>query len=156
MKYLLIRHAKTEANRLTRALFGKEGAPINDEGIEQVNALHKELLDLGVDLDTEPVVVSELLRTKQTAELAGFKNVTVNPLLNEVNTVDPKHTLALVSQGKLPEEAKVAAKAILANLPKQRVWITHGLVIAGILYELGTVDPKNLIPKLCEIIEIDI
>ncbi len=154
MKYLIIRHAKTDANRLTRAVFGKSGAPINDEGKQQAAGLRHELTRLNIDIETEPVAVSELLRTKQTAELAGFKNITVNPLLNEVNTADPKHTLELVAQGKLPEETIVAAKAILANPPKQKIWVTHGLVMAGILQVLGLTDPYNLIPKHCEIIEI--
>lgn len=156
MKYLVIRHAKTDANRLTRAVFGKSGAPINDEGKQQAEKLHDELIKLNIDPVTEPVVVSELMRTQQTAELAGFKKIEVNPLLNEVNTMDPKHTLELVAQGKLPEEAIVAAKAILANPPKQRIWVTHGLVMAGILQVLKMAGIKNLVPKHCEIVEIDI
>lgn len=156
MKYLVIRHAKTDANRLTRAVFGKSGAPINDEGKQQAKKLHDELIKLNIDPVTEPVVVSELLRTQQTAELAGFKKIEANPLLNEVNTADPKHTLELVAQGKLPEEAIVAARTILANPPKQRIWVTHGLVIAAILQLTGPVNAEELIPKHCEIAEIDI
>lgn len=156
MKYLIIRHAKTDANRLTRAVFGKSGAPINDEGRQQAEKLHNELIIRNINLATELVVVSELLRTQQTAELAGFKNITVNPLLNEVNTADPKHTLELVAQGKLPEEAIVAATALLANPPKQKIWVTHGLVIAGLLEITNSANPENLIPKHCEIIEIDV
>ena len=140
MKVLLIRHAKTDANRLTRALYGKKGAAVNDEGRWQAEKLHDELATLGVDLDKETVAVSELLRTQQTAQLVGFKNITVDPLLNEVNTSDPKHTLALVAQGKLPEEAIIAAKAIIDNPPKQKIWITHGLFIAGILQVIGLTD----------------
>ena len=155
MKYLLIRHAKTDANRLTRAVFGKLGAPINDEGKQQAEKLHDELIKRNIDSATEPVVVSELLRTQQTAELAGFKNITVNPLLNEVNTADPKQTLELVAQGELPEEAIVAAHAILANPPKQKIWVTHGLVIAAIRQVLNVSGTEDLVPKHCEIVEID-
>ncbi len=155
MNYLVIRHAKTDANRLTRALFGKTGAPVNDEGKQQIEKLRLELLGLNINLDIEPVAVSELMRTNQTAELAGFSNITINPLLNEVNTADPKQTLELVAQGKLPEEAITAANALLANPPKQKIWVTHGLVMAGLLEVLGLADTKDRIPKHCEIVEID-
>ncbi len=155
MRYLLIRHAKTDANRLTRAVFGKQGAPINKRGVEQVKSLEKKLKKLGINTASEPIAISELLRAKQTAELAGFKNLVKNSLLNEVNTLDPTKTLELVAQAKLPDEARQAAKAILANPPKEQVWITHGLVIAAMLVELGLSNPKKFIPDFCEIIEIE-
>jgi|GEM_PF-3838298 len=71
MHHLLVRHAQTDANRLNRAMYGKYGAPINDAGRRQAEKLHQELVKLGIDLNVEPVAVSELLRTAQTAEAAG-------------------------------------------------------------------------------------
>lgn len=101
MRYLLIRHGKTDANRLTRAAFGKEGAPLNKLGVSQAKKLRKQLLARGFDLATEPVAVSELLRTSQTAQEAGLQ-INTYSLLNEVKT----------------PEAVQTAKNILASPPK--------------------------------------
>ncbi len=155
MKYLLIRHAKTDANRLTRIAFGKEGAPINSTGEQQSLKLGVRLAKLGIDMTNEVVAVSELLRTRQTAESAGFKHLSVRSILNEVNTDNPQRTLELVAQAKLPKQAVTVAKAIIANPPNEKLWVTHGLVIAAILVELKLSDPKNFIPDYCEIREVE-
>lgn len=155
MKYLVIRHGKTDANRLTRAVFGKAGAPLNDEGQVQAKKLKSKLKSIGID-DTTPVAVSELLRTHETATYAGLKNITINPLLNEVNTSDPQRTLDLVAEGKLPQEAIKAAEAIINNPPKEKVWVTHGLVVAAIQELLGRSDNESFIPDYCEVRTVDI
>lgn len=155
MKYLVIRHGQTDANRLNRIAFGKEGAPINDLGVVYAKELGKKLAILGIDISNEFVAVSELLRTKQTAEVAGFINLKINPMLNEINTDDPQRTLELVSQAKLPAQAIIAAKAILANPPEEKIWVTHGLVIAALLVELGISERDKFIPDYCEIREIE-
>lgn len=155
MKHLLIRHASTDANRFNRATFGKLGAPINNFGIEQAKELGLKLTKLGIDSD-EIVAISELLRTKQTATNAGLENLKVNTLLNEVNTTDPAKTLKLLEQGKLPVDALVAARAIIANPPIEKIWVTHGLVIAALLVELGLSDPDKFVPDFCEIREIEL
>jgi bisphosphoglycerate-dependent phosphoglycerate mutase len=156
MKYLLIRHAQTEAFRLNRIVYGREGAPIIQEGIEQSKLLAEELKSLGINVNDEPVCVSELIRTRQTAEVAGFKNIHINPILNEVNTDNPELTLELVAKSKLPEKAIGAAKAIIANPPAEKIWVTHGLVIAALLFELGVSDPNKFVPDFCEIREIEL
>lgn len=156
MKYLVIRHAATDANRLTRAVFGVTGASLNDLGEQQAAKLGAELVAAGVDVANTPVAVSELQRTEQTARLAGFKDIVVDPRLNEVNTADPQQTLDLVARGKLPPEAITAAKAIIAHPPKERVWVTHGLVIAALQCVLDQSDIENLVPKNCEIREIEL
>jgi broad specificity phosphatase PhoE len=155
VKYLVIRHGKTDANRLTRAVFGKAGAPLNDEGQVQAKKLKSKLKSIGID-DTTPVAVSELLRTHETATYAGLKNITINPLLNEVNTSDPQRTLDLVAEGKLPQEAIKAAEAIINNPPKEKVWVTHGLVVAAIQELLGRSDNESFIPDYCEVRTVDI
>jgi len=156
VKYLLIRHGKTDADRLTRAAFGKSGAPLSDAGKAQATKLKEELLSRSIDLDQELVVVSQLLRTIETARLAGFTNIEVNPLLNEVNTDNPQNTLNLVAQGLVPQEAIDAAKAIISNPPAAKIWVTHGLVIAAIQYVLGQVDPDHFVPNFCEVREIEL
>jgi broad specificity phosphatase PhoE len=155
MKRLIIRHALTDGNRLERHLLGKEGAPINAEGKRQVRELKKELAKRKIDLD-QPVAVSELLRTVQTAEGAGFTQLRKEPLLNEINTRDPARTQANVLQGILPPEAVQAAQKIVASPPQEKVWVTHGLVIAALLVELGLSEKNNFVPKLCSITEVDI
>jgi hypothetical protein len=154
MQYLLIRHAKTDANRLTRAAFGKKGAPINGLGLRQAQKLATELRRRGIDTDKERVAVSELLRTRQTAESAGFKNISVNSVLNEVKTSDPQRTQELLAKAQLPYEAIAAARTILSNPPAEKIWITHGQVIAAILVELGLSNPNKLEPDFCEITEV--
>jgi broad specificity phosphatase PhoE len=125
VKYLLIRHAKTDANRANRAAFGAAGAPINKEGQEQAQKqaqrLHAVLVDRGIDVASVTVAVSELQRTRQTAEVAGLTHVTVNSLLNEVSTGDPAHTNALLESKRLPDEALVAAEALLVAPPTQTI-----------------------------------
>ncbi|MFI5271012.1 MAG: histidine phosphatase family protein, partial [Candidatus Saccharimonadales bacterium] len=81
MKYLLIRHGETDANRLTRAAFGKSGAPLNEIGKQQALQLRNALASIGIDKN-QRVAISEFQRTKQTANLAGFSRTTANPLLN--------------------------------------------------------------------------
>lgn len=155
MKYLLIRHGKTDANRLTRAAFGKTGAPLNESGVQQALQLGKVLSSQGVN-KSQVVAISEFQRTKQTANIAGLKKTRTNSLLNEVMTSNPKHTIELVAKRKLPQEAIDAAKAVLTNPPKEHVWVTHGLLIAAIEHVTKQLKPHSFIPDFCEIIEIDI
>ena len=102
------------------------------------------------------MAVSDLSRTKQTAQYAGFKCIVVNPLLNEINTNNPQKTLELVAQNKVPKQATIMARKIINNPPKEKVWVTHGLVIAAIQVELGLLDFAKFIPDYCEIRSIDI
>ncbi len=155
MKYFVVRHAQTDANRITRAAFGVEGAPINDTGKEQAKSLKRILLEKGIDPETEPVAVSELLRARQTAEVAGFKRIFINGLLNEVNADNPEKTLDLISQAKVPEMAARAAQALIANPPSEQVWVTHGLLIAALESELGISNMDKFIPDYCEVREIE-
>ena len=155
MYYLLIRHGKTDANRLTRAAFGKAGAPLNEVGQGQARRLRDELLTLGIDLAHEPVAISEFLRTKETAEYAGLQRLEVNSLLNEVKTPDPVRTNAMIAEGTLPPEARLAAQKILKHPPRQKIWITHGLIIAALCAELGQTDSSKMVPDFCEIVRIE-
>lgn len=156
MSRYVIRHAKSEANRLTRAAFGKLGASITSEGEEKAAQLKTQLIALGIDPTREHVAVSELQRTQQTAKAAGFNLLTVNELLNEVNTPNLAKTLELISKGQIPKEAIAAAERILKNPPSERVWVTHGLVIAALEVVLGIGQADTLIPDFCEIRELPI
>src|SRR5207302_6657304 len=121
MKHFLIRHGKTDANRMTRAVYGKQGAPLNDEGIQQAKILRWKLAQCNATLSNEPTAVSEFLRTQQTAEVAGLKNIVINSLLNEVNTPDLQKTTKAIQKGIVAPEAIAAAKKLLANPPKEKI-----------------------------------
>ncbi|HEY4161390.1 MAG TPA: phosphoglycerate mutase family protein [Candidatus Saccharimonadales bacterium] len=148
---LLVRHAYSGPISASYAEYDKAGGPIIEKGVAQAEGLGRLLALRGVDVTQEPVAVSEMLRTRQTAERAGFTDIRANPLLNEVNTADPQRTLTLVTEGKLPEEAIAAARAILANPPPENIWVTHGLPMAALLVELGLSDSEHFIPGNCEI-----
>ncbi len=155
MKRFVIRHGHTGVTRDGRAAFGAAGPPLSKLGQKQAAELKQALLKLGVNFDTEPVAVSEFLRTKQTAQLAGFQNLHVSPVLNEIFTGMPGAELkALLELRQLPPIVIQKARAILDNPPKERVWITHGLVIMGLREVLGVKsDPFD--PLHCSILEVD-
>lgn len=151
MKYFVVRHGQTDANRMTRMAFGAEGAPINKTGKMQAQLLGLALREQGINPTADLVAVSELLRTRQTAEHAGFKRIVVNSLLNEINTSEPEKTLQLVAQARVPRKAIKAAEALLAQPPLERIWITHGLVIAALEVLLDISDKDSFVPDFCEI-----
>lgn len=154
VKYLLIRHGETDANRATRVLYGKKGAPLNASGVEQAIKLRELLQQRGIDSHHEPVAVSELIRTQQTAHYAGFRTLKTYPLLNEVRTDDPQKTGALIARAIVPEQALAAAQAVLADPPLEKVWVTHGLLITALFRLLDLPSPAGFIPGFCEIREI--
>jgi len=154
MQYFVIRHGMTDANRLTRAAYGKRGAPLNKQGIKQAEKLRTLLKEKGIDIDAEPAAVSEFLRAEQTAEIAGIKKIVVYNVLNEIQS-DPVKTQELIKKGVVPGEAVNAAKKLLKNPPKEKVWVTHGLLIAALLNIIQ--ETKGVIvPDFCEITEINI
>lgn len=156
MKRYVIRHGETGVKRGERSQYGKTGPPIDAQGKKQSIELGKKLVDLGVEISSEPVAVSEYLRTRQTAELAGFKSLHENPLLNEVFTgLTPGELKSLLERKQLPDVVLEKARAILDNPPVEKVWITHGLVIMGLRQLLGTqADPFD--PPKCEVFEMEI
>lgn len=156
MQHLIIRHGFTGVKRDDRKLYGLEGPPLNETGIKQSLDLRQELLQRGVNLAKASVAVSELLRTRLTAEHAGFVNITVNSVLNEINTGMKNMELkAFLQTQSLPEVVLQCARAILDKPPQENIWITHGLVIMGLrqLLDLPS-DPFD--PPNCSITLIDI
>lgn len=156
MKRLVIRHGHTGVTRDQRDAFGAEGPPLDELGQKQAVELRDALIKLRVDPDTETVAVSEFLRTKQTAKLAGFQHIHASPLLNEIFTGMPGSELkAMIEFRQLPPIVLQKAQAILSNPPKENIWITHGLVIMGLREELGLKgDPFD--PLHCRILELDV
>ena len=78
--------------------------------------------------------------------------------MNEVKPGIPAVRLKEMLENKnLPEAASFNAKRILKHPPVEPVWITHGLVIAGLCRELGIEDDyEHFIPKFGEIRDIKI
>lgn len=155
MKYFVVRHGKTDANNLTRAAFGKAGAPLNELGRTQAGGLKSIFASLGIDTAT-PVGVSELTRAHETALVAGFTDIRTYAVLNEVTITDPEQVRAFVEDQTLPQAALDAAQAIIDNPPQEKVWVTHGPVIAAIQELLGRGADESFVPDYCEVREIEI
>lgn len=151
---LLIRHAKSEGNRFDRHLFGVKGAPLDKTGISQAEKLHSKLADTKTDF-TQTVAVSEMIRTQQTAETAGFLKTRSYKLLNEVHHGLSKDQLkVLLAEKRVPEQAITAAKKLLSNPPAEAVWFTHGMLIAAIAEVLNIPKSELYIPDMATISEI--
>lgn len=154
MKYLLIRHANAGMSDKARLAYGKAGPPIRDIKDANITKLHQQLIKLQVDFNNEPIAVSEMLRTKQTATVAGLAILNPYAILNEIDTGDIDNTLRLMALGEVPAEAIKAANTIINNPPKERIWVTHGLLIAALQLATKTSNPNHFEPDYCEISEI--
>lgn len=150
--------AANDRNNIGTLAFAHEQAPLIDLGKEQAQIMGELLVkSYGINPISEPVATSEMRRTEQTAEEAGFKSITRYSLLDEVrHGMDLLEMRAMLDQGKLPPIAIRMAEETLNDPPEERVWISHGLRIAGICAVLGVHQDKRLIPRFCEIREIDL
>lgn len=111
--------------------------------------------DYGIDVSETPVAVSELRRSQETAFFAGFKRLVVYTSLNEIDHgLNLPDLRAMLDAGQLPAMANEGAAAILEDPPVEPVWITHGLVIAGLCAVTGIDQGSRLIPRFCEIREL--
>lgn len=158
MKKLLVRHAVSEANDKTSPAFGSPNAKLLDVGIAQADILG-EALRKNHNLNPAGVTAatSKLLRTQQTARCAGFVGIQPYSELNEVTLTMRRDEIIEALQTQVtPRAAIVAAQTILEQPPTEQVWITHGLVIAGLCQVLGVSKQYSFIPAFCEIREINI
>ena len=104
--------------------------------------------------------VSQLLRTRQTAEEAGFlpgrtaDYACLNEVKHGMNGADLRR---LLDSGGIPDAAMRAAAEILKRPPKEGIWVSHGLVIAGLCKTLG-IDQnyERLVPRFCEVRKLPI
>lgn len=155
MKRYVIRHAHTDGHKNNRLLLDTLGAPLSSDGIEQAKSLGDKLLVSGIR-KSEAVAVSNLIRTQQTAQHAGYNNIRCSALLDEVQTGLPTEILNnLLDKKEVPAEAIRRAQMILENPPPELLWITHGLLIVG-LHEVLGIHRQHFIPGFCEISELDI
>ena len=152
MEVLLIRHAQTDK----AGDYGEAGPPLNRTGLDRARKLGAELARRGINVAAVPAAASPLLRARQTARNAGLLKAMPSPLLAEVVTADPGKTSALLEARQLPEEALTAAEALLGSPPEGAIWVTHGLLMMGVLSKLDKTDPDHFIPDYCEIVPIQL
>ena len=151
---LLIRHAESTGNRYDRHLFGSEGAPLSGLGQSQARELGQKLEEHGIDM-YQRVATSELIRTQQTAQLAGFENRIVYSSLNEIRHGLDRETIEnLIKQKKVTPAALNAARKILHNPPTEYLWFTHGMLIAAIGELLEIAKNELFIPDFASITKI--
>ena len=162
MQVYVIRHGLSEANNYNNIgtpAFGNPDAPLMQLGIEQARLIPAELLaDYGLADYDEAVATSQLLRTQQTAHEAGFHSQRSYGELNEIEPstvgVDRLAIKGLIRSGRLPDQVVREAEQTLNSPPKECLWFTHGLRIAGICKVLGQHQDASLVPRFCEIREL--
>lgn len=164
MSIFVVRHGLSEANNRDNKgtpAYGAKDASLMQQGREQARARGERLvLDYGIDLSTTPVAVSQLLRTWQTAKEMGFdpNNFTRYAVLNELERdVLPDNFRELLRNNQYPSVIVRAGQALLRQPPPQKVWVAHGLIIAGLCCALGVSDQfERSVPNFCEVRELSI
>jgi broad specificity phosphatase PhoE len=159
MSKLVARHGLSNANNSElygTPAFGSPEASLMPKGREQAVELGRILaVRYGIDVATEPVAVTMMRRTQETALVAGFRKLRIYPELNEEKggLTDSEVREALATR-RPPQATVDAARVIIENPPSEEVWITHAFLIATICQELGIYTDQRFTPKFCEIREI--
>lgn len=161
MSVLVARHGCSEANNRNNVgtlAFANEQAPLMDIGREQSRQMGLTLCrTFGVTPQKTAVATSLLARTQETASEAGFTDLYPYTVLNEdIHHLQLAELREMLDRGILPHSALETAEKVLQNPPQEKVWITHGLVIAGLCKVLDMYNDARLIPKFCEIRELPI
>ena len=162
MPVIVVRHGLSEANNRNNVgnlAFASETAPLMELGRQQARALRPMLNDeYSINPSATPAATSELLRTQQTAQEAGFLTLKAYSCLDEVkHGMELTSLRAILDEGMLPSIALQSAEAVLNNPPpEESIWFTHGLLIAGLCAALGVHQDRRLIPRFCEARELPI
>lgn len=156
MPIYVTRHELSEANNrdnIGTPAFGAKDAPLMMIGRKAAVAKGRTFAqDYGVRPIFTRAAVSELLRTQQTARAMGFWRQKRYALLNEVLLDKSGPELrAMLDAKQLPPAALRAAEAVLNSPPAEKVWVTHGLLIAGMCYILGVHTFERFIPRFGEV-----
>lgn len=145
---LLARHAQSWANKRDFTAFGNMESPLTEKGIQQALTLGQLLrYEYGIDpeLYGAPVLASEYVRPKQTAEVAGFRNIHIDGLINECEMKEEITSgIEVIKKHReerwVPEKTKENAKRFIDLVGQgdlgYEVYFTHGMFIAGVLLEL--------------------
>jgi len=162
MTKLVIRHGLSEANNkmnIGKLAFASSDAPLMPEGRIQAVDTRKYLLEnYDRSIFNKTIAVSTMLRTQETAMVMGFSSHQEYDILDEVNHRTELHKLRIMlDKDILPVAALDHAEYLLEHPPEEGVWVTHGLVIAGLCKVLG-ISQENwrLIPRFCEVRELPI
>lgn len=161
---LVLRHAHSTANvtevpstiTAEDLAFANKSAGLTKRGEDESDKLAIVIpLKYGIHTDSAHVAVSEFKRTQQTAKRLGFQDdlITSYPELNEVEHDMALGTLrTMLRQNQIPPVALRTADATLQQSPKEGIWVTHGLLIAGLCAVLGTIDKyERAVPRQCEV-----
>jgi hypothetical protein len=163
---LAIRHGHSTANvaEIPSAMtaedlaFANRSAGLTKRGEAECIQLAAALsIEYGIDTSTTHVAVSEFKRTNQMTKLLGFREEEewTKPyrVLNEVDHEMELDVLrAMLRRNEIPAIALQTAEATLERSPKEKVWITHGLLIAGLCIVLDIADQyERLVPRQCEV-----
>ncbi len=161
MSKIVIRHGLSEANdrnNIGTPAFANPNAPLMDEGCAQAQGIPDALfVGYGIVAGDISVATSNMLRTKQTATVAGFKSQRAYDQLDEIarEAIDRALLKQMIKDKIVPDVALRAAERLLRNPPRERVWVTHGLLIAGVCKILGVYqDEEKLIQPFCSIREL--
>lgn len=161
MSKLVIRHCLSEANNYENygtPAFGNPEAPLTPRGREQATDLGRLLVvKYGIELNTEPVAVSMLRRTQETAIVAGFRHLSLYPELNEEKggLTDEEVRAALLARYSPPATVD-AVRKIIEDPPKEDVIIMHAYLIAAMGDVLGLYTDERFTPRFGEVREFPI
>ena len=158
MSILVVRHGLSFANDKNSAAFGSPEAKLLPQGQEQGQAVGRNLQEFyGIQPELTAAAASEMIRSEQTAQHAGFCTVNNYAVLNEVDVPKTPELRKVLDRGEVIQEARQAAELLLANPPQERVWFSHGYLIAA-LCDVTGVDTTGLrfIPRFGEIRELPI
>jgi len=121
MRIYAIRHgfsAANDRNNIGTLAFAAKDAPLEDMGKDQARQGAEKLNnEYAIKPKVTAVAVSQLLRTQQTTEAMGFRQMKSYDLLNEVeHGMDGSALRTLLDEGGLPIAAVHAARALIDNL----------------------------------------
>lgn len=140
MDIYLVRHGLSQANNrdnIGTPAFGSRDAELMPEGIEQARVIRTTLLSrFAIKAHDEPVATSTLHRTQQTAREAGFLLQQPYEQLDEIEPeeigLERAEIRTMIDSRCLNDATLEVAANTLQHPPKERLWFTHGLLIAGI------------------------
>lgn len=133
----LVRHAQIDLPDVPASIPQLDPS-ISKDGIMHSRGLLQSFRTLGVVPNTnEPVAVSELLRARQTAIWAGFSILRPTRYLNEIPGGFPTNGQNRDVKLHVPEQDLAVADTLLENQPHERIWFTHGRLIAAVCERAG-------------------
>ncbi|MFI5271030.1 MAG: phosphoglycerate mutase family protein [Candidatus Saccharimonadales bacterium] len=144
---LLIRHAQSYANKRDFTAFGNEDSPLTDKGIGQAHAINGVLrAEFGIVPEEyeRPVLASTYRRPQQTAEVVGFRDIHVSPIINESDVDDEsmngrdvieKHAQEVWVPDSVRARAGDFVDKVQSGELDYEIYFSHGIFIAAVLLE---------------------